>query len=148
MTRTQKIVYWGSTLVLASGLIGSGIQQLLRIEGEGALAPPYAWGIVQLGYPVYILTLLGMWKLLGAVAILVPKRPLIKEWAYAGIFFLLTGGIFSHAASGDAWYQSLTALFLLILTIASWYFRPASRHLTPVRLYRTNPAAHDAETRA
>ncbi|KAB8191932.1 DoxX family protein [Nonomuraea phyllanthi] len=120
-----------STLVLASGLIGSGIQQLLRVEGEGALAPPYAWGIVQLGYPVYVLTLLGIWKLPGAVAILAPKYPLIKEWAYAGIFFLLTGGMFSHVASGDDWYQSLTALFLLVLAMASWHFRPAGRRLLP-----------------
>jgi uncharacterized membrane protein YphA (DoxX/SURF4 family) len=129
MTRTHKIIYWLSTLVLASGLIGSGVQQLFRVEGEGALAPPYAWGIVKLGYPVYFLTILGIWKLLGSIAILLPRYPLLKEWAYAGIFFLLTGGMFSHAASGDHWYELLPALFLLVLTIASWRFRPADRTL-------------------
>jgi hypothetical protein len=84
---------------------------------------------VELGYPVYILTLLGLWKLLGAVTILLPRYPLLKEWAYAGLFFLLTGGMFSHIASGDSWYQLLPALFLLVLTIVSWYFRPADRKL-------------------
>jgi hypothetical protein len=129
MTRRQKIVYWLSTLVLASGLIGSGVQQLLRVENEGAVAPPYASGIVKLGFPVYVLTILGTWKLLGAVTILVPKYPLLKEWAYAGIVFLLTGAMFSHVASGHAWYELLPAFFLLILTVPSWYFRPADRTL-------------------
>ncbi|MEV4890376.1 DoxX family protein [Nonomuraea sp. NPDC055795] len=129
MAKTRRIVYWVSTLVLASGLVGSGVQQILRIEGREALAPPYAWGIVELGYPVYILTVLGVWKLLGALAILLPKYPLLKEWAYAGMFFLFTGGMFSHIATGDAWYQLLPALFLLLLAAVSWYFRPEDRRL-------------------
>lgn len=129
MARSRKIIYWASTLMLASGLVGSGIQQLLRTEGEGALAPPYAWGIVELGYPVYILTMLGIWKILGAVAIVIPRYPLLKEWAYAGLIFLLTGGMFSHIASGDPWYQLLPALFLLVFTAASWHFRPTDRRL-------------------
>jgi uncharacterized membrane protein YphA (DoxX/SURF4 family) len=132
-TKRQKAIYWSATIVLASGLIGSGFQQLLRVEGAGALAPAYAWGIEQMGYPGYVLTILGTWKLLGAVAILVPRFPLLKEWAYAGIFFLLTGAMFSHLASGHLWYELLPALFLLILTIASWYFRPAGRELTTPR---------------
>lgn len=129
MTKTQKIIYWFATVVLVFGLLASGIQQLLLLEIEGALAPPFAWGIVQLGYPVYVLTILGVWKLLGAVAILIPKYPLLKEWAYAGIFFLFTGALFSHVASGHPWYESVPATTLLILTIISWYFRPADRKL-------------------
>ncbi|MFG1946274.1 DoxX family protein [Nonomuraea sp. NPDC048826] len=132
MTKSRKITYWVSTVVLASALVASGIQQLLRIENEGALAPPYAWGIVQLGYPVYVLTLLGAWKILGAAAIVAPRYPLLKEWAYAGIFFLLTGGSFSHLASGDPWYQLIPAVFLLVLTIVSWSSRPADRKLPAV----------------
>jgi uncharacterized membrane protein YphA (DoxX/SURF4 family) len=131
VTRTRKIVYWTATIVLASGLIGSGAQQLLRVEGVEAWAPPYAWGIKQLGYPVYVLTILGTWKLLGAAAILAPRFPLLKEWAYAGIFFLLTGGIFSHVASDNPWYQNVPASLLLILAIVSWYLRPADRKLSP-----------------
>jgi hypothetical protein len=98
-------------------------------KAKGALAPPYAWGIVQLGYPVYVLTILGTWKLLGTVAILIPKYPLLKEWAYAGLFFLLTGAIITHSASGSPWYELIPAGFLLVLTILSWYFRPANRRL-------------------
>jgi uncharacterized membrane protein YphA (DoxX/SURF4 family) len=129
MTKTKRITYWFATVLLASALMASGLQQLLRVEGVGALAPPYAWGIVQLGYPVYVLTILGTWKLLGAAAMLIPKYPLLKEWAYAGIFFLLTGGLFSHIASGHPWYELIPAAFLLTLTILSWYFRPTDRKL-------------------
>lgn len=129
MTRRQRILYWAATVVLASGLIGSGVQQVLGVEGEGALAPPYAWGIEQLGYPRYVLPLLGTWKILGAVAILVPRGALLKEWAYAGMFFLLTGAVFSHVASGHAAYELLPALFLLAFTVVSWYFRPDDRRL-------------------
>ena len=82
-----------------------------------------------MGYPVYVLTILGTWKLLGAIAILIPKYPLLKEWAYAGMFFLLTGALFSHITSGHPWYELLPAILLLILTILSWYFRPANRKL-------------------
>lgn len=129
MTKIQKITYWVATVVLALGLLGSGIQQLLRVEAVGALAPPFAWGIVQLGYPVYVLTILGIWKLLGAFAILIPKYALLKEWAYAGMFFLFTGALFSHIASGHPWVELVPASLLLFLTILSWYFRPADRKL-------------------
>ncbi len=130
MTKTQKIIYWLSTVVLIFGLLASGIQQLLRLQVEGALAPPFAWGIVQLGYPVYLLTILGVWKILGAVAILIPKYPLLKEWAYAGIFFLFTGALFSHSASGHPLAEFIPAMTLLLLTLLSWYFRPADRKLS------------------
>ena len=129
-TKKQQIIYWSATIVLASGLVGSGLQQLLNVEAEGGLAPAYAWGIEQMGYPGYLLTILGTWKLLGALAVLIPRFPLLKEWAYAGIFFLLTGAMFSHVASGHTWYELLPAVFLLILTVLSWHFRPADRELT------------------
>lgn len=129
MTKTRKIIYWISTVVLALGLLGTGIQQLLHVEAVGALGPPFAWGIVQLGYPVYILTILGIWKVLGALAILIPKYPLLKEWAYAGIFFLFTGALFSHIASGHPWEELIAAAVLLTLAMLSWYFRPADRRV-------------------
>jgi hypothetical protein len=109
------------------------------VEAVGAYGPPFAWGIVQLGYPVYILTILDIWKILGAVAILIPKYPLLKEWAYAGIFFLLTGALFSHAASGHPWYELIAAITLLTLSILSWYFRPADRKLLLSRSNLTHP---------
>lgn len=129
MTKIQNIIYWLSTVILAAGLLGTGIQQLFRVEATGALGPPFAWGIVQMGYPIYVLSILGFWKFFGAVAILLPRYPLVKEWAYAGIFFLLTGALFSHAASGHPWYEFIAAGTLLTLMIVSWYFRPADRRL-------------------
>lgn len=126
-TKRNKITYWISTIILSLGLLGTGIQQLLRVEAVGAVGPPFAWGIVKLGYPVYILTILGVWKILGVIAILIPKYPLLKERAYAGIFFLLTGALFSHIASGHPWYELIAATTLLILTILSWFFRPENR---------------------
>jgi hypothetical protein len=86
-------------------------------------------GITHLGYPVYLLTLLGVWKLLGVAAVLAPKSPLLKEWAYAGFFFTMTGAIFSHLAVGDPAKEIFPALLLLLLTVVSWYFRPVNRKL-------------------
>lgn len=129
MSKTKIIVYWFVTIVLVAGLLGTGIQQLLRVEAEGALGPAFAWGLAQMGYPAYLLTILGTWKVLGAIALLVPKFPLLKEWAYAGIFFLLTGALFSHITSGHPWVESIAAVSLIILTLLSWYLRPADRKL-------------------
>lgn len=139
MTKARKVIYWFTTIVLAMGLLGTGIQQLLRVEAVGALGPPFAWGIVQLGYPVYILTILGIWKVLGALAILVPGYALIKEWAYAGMFFLLTGALFSHAASDHAWAEFIPALTLLTLAALSWYFRPPEKRLSAGLVSQDHP---------
>lgn len=129
MTKAQKITYWIATAILVAGLLGTGIQQLLRVEAEGALGPAFAWGIEQMGYPLYLLTILGIWKILGSIALLVPKYPLLKEWAYAGIFFLLTGALFSHIALDHNWTEMIAAVTLLILTALSWHFRPADKKL-------------------
>jgi DoxX-like protein len=66
---------------------------------------------------------------LGVVALLIPKFPLLKEWAYAGFFFIMTGAIFSHIAIGDTATEILPSLLLLLLTVTSWYFRPANRKI-------------------
>ena len=83
-----------------------------------------------LGYPPYFLTVLGVWKVLGAIAILMPRFPRLKEWAYAGIFFDLTGAAASYAAAGDhgvSAFHILAPLFLAVLAVASWALRPESR---------------------
>ncbi len=85
--------------------------------------------ITHLGYPVYLLTLLGTCKISGVAAVLIPRFPLLKEWAYAGFFFIMAGAIFSHAPSGDSTYEIFPSLLLLILTVVSWYFRPAGRRI-------------------
>jgi hypothetical protein len=88
--------------------------------------------ITQLGYPIYFLTILGVWKILGAVTVLIPKFPLLKEWAYAGFFFAMSGAIFSHIAFGNSVSEIFPSLLLLILTVVSWYFRPADRKIISV----------------
>jgi hypothetical protein len=125
MTKRNKIIYWIATLWLALGMLSTGLVQLFKMEEE-------VTKITQLGYSDYILTILGIWKVLGVIAILIPKFPLLKEWAYAGFFFIMSGAIFSHMARGDAAIEFFGPSLLLILTVVSWYFRPAERKLVPV----------------
>jgi hypothetical protein len=121
-SRTNKIIYWVATLWLALGMTSTGAVQLIKMKEQEDL-------MVTLGYPLYFLTLLGVWKLLGVVAILVPKFPLVKEWTYAGFFFAMSGAIFSHFAVGSSAKDFFGPTLLLVLTVVSWYFRPADRRL-------------------
>ena len=128
MTKSDKIIYWIATVWLALGMLSTGIAQLVKAkEGPGAVD-----SITNLGYPVYLLTLLGILKILGAAAVLIPKFPLLKEWAYAGFFFLILGAAFSHIAAGDSVNELFPCLLLLVLIVLSWYFRPLDRKLVPV----------------
>jgi uncharacterized membrane protein YphA (DoxX/SURF4 family) len=120
MTKRNKIIYWVATLWLALGMLSTGIVQLLKIKEEADM-------ITQLGYPIYFLTLIGIWKILGIIAVLIPKFALLKEWAYAGFFFAMSGAIFSHIAANDPISEVFPPLLLLVLTIISWYFRPADK---------------------
>lgn len=120
MKKRDKIIYWISTLWLALGMISTGIVQLIRVEEEADM-------MTRLGYPLYFLTILGIWKILGVVTVLSPKFPLLKEWAYAGFFFAMSGAVFSHLASGSGVKEFFGPTLLLILTVVSWYFRPADR---------------------
>jgi uncharacterized membrane protein YphA (DoxX/SURF4 family) len=125
MTKRNKIIYWIATAWLALGMLSTGIVQLIQSQEVVDKTS------VGLGYPAYFLTILGVWKLLGVIAILIPKFPLLKEWAYAGFFFVMSGAIISHIVSGDALIDSFGPFLLLILTFVSWYFRPPGRK-TPV----------------
>jgi hypothetical protein len=116
----MKIAYWVATLWLALGMVSTGLVQLIKQKDE-------VEAITKLGYPLYFLTILGVWKMLGVIAVLVPRFPLVKEWAYAGFFFAMSGAIISHLAAGEPVTKIFPALLLLVLTILSWYFRPASR---------------------
>lgn len=128
MTKKTKIIYWISTIWLALGMVATGTGQLIKMKsGQGGIDM-----ITHLGYPVYLLTILGVWKILGAAAMFIPKFPLLKEWAYAGFFFAMSGAIFSHIASGDSVSAIFPALLLLTLTALSWYFRPADRKIISV----------------
>jgi hypothetical protein len=120
MTKRNKIIYWVATLWLALGMTSTGIVQILQIKEEVDM-------MAHLGYPLYFLVILGVWKLLGVVAILIPKFPLLKEWAYAGFFFAMSGAVISHFSVGDGAKEYFGPTLLLVLTVLSWYFRPADR---------------------
>lgn len=119
MTKRNKIIYWISTLWLALGMTSTGIVQLIKMKEE-------VDKIVSLGYPEYILTLLGIWKLLGVVALFLRRYPVVREWAYAGFFFSMSGAIYSHLAAVSV-HDIYPALLLLVLTAVSWYFKPEQR---------------------
>ena len=119
----RSIAYWITTGLLAFAMLSGGAAYLARVPATVA-------GVVLLGYPVYFVTLLGVWKVLGGIAILAPGFPRVKEWAYAGIFFDVSAAIVSHAAVGDfgpyAFHIVVNAVFLGVLA-ASWWLRPPSR---------------------
>ena len=122
--KMKSIAYWIATLLIAFFIGSGGIAQVLRVQGT-------VDGFVHiLGYPLYFVTILGVWKVLGAIAILVPRFPRLKEWAYAGIFFDLTGSVASTAAVGvyGAYaFHIIAPLVLVGITVASWALRPPSR---------------------
>src|SRR5688500_3128336 len=109
MSKRNKIIYWIATIWLSLGMLSSGIVQLFKMEEEVEFT-------TNLGYPIYFLTIMGFWKILGVVAILIPKFPVLKEWAYAGFFFTMTGAAFSHIAS-NTMNEIFPCLLLLTLTI-------------------------------
>lgn len=125
MSKRNKIIYWIATLWLALGMTSTAIVQLLQLKTENDF-------ITHLGYPAYILKILGVWKILGVIAVLVPRFPLVKEWAYAGFFFMMSGAFCSHLIAGDAMKDIFPSLLLLVLTVVSWYFRPADRKIMAV----------------
>jgi uncharacterized membrane protein YphA (DoxX/SURF4 family) len=138
MKKRDRIIYWIATGWLALGMLSTGIVQLFKAkQGQGGVDM-----IIHLGYPVYLLTLLAAWKILGVIALLIPKFPLLKEWAYAGFFFVMSGAVFSHIAIGDPASELFPSLLLLVLTVVSWYFRPANRKVTQPANAPLNERSH------
>ena len=123
MAKKNNIIYWAATGFLAFGMLAQGLAQIFHTNGYIEMIN------VQLGYPSYFLTIIGVWKILGVIAILIPGFRLLKEWAYAGFFFVMSGAVFSHLASGDSNYSIAPALFLLIVIVLSWSSRPAERRI-------------------
>jgi hypothetical protein len=123
-TKAKNITYWTTTILIAFFIGSGGAGQLVQFQRN-----PH--GVVPvLDYPMYFFAILGFWKVLGAIAILVPGFPRLKEWAYAGIFFDLTGAAASCAAVGGYGayaFHVLAPLILTVLTMASWALRPESR---------------------
>jgi hypothetical protein len=122
MSKTKKIIYWIATIWLCLGMLSGGIMQLIQY-------PATVEGITHLGYPKYLVSLLGVWKILGVIVLLAPRMRLLKEWAYAGFFFAMSGATISHIISGDGFMQIMPSSFALVLVVISWLCRPADRRL-------------------
>jgi uncharacterized membrane protein YphA (DoxX/SURF4 family) len=118
----QAVGYWICTVLVAAAFLSGGVADIMR-------PPQVMEGMTHLGYPAYFMIILGVWKLLGGIAILVPRFPVLKEWAYAGMIFDLTGATASHFASGDDVRHIVTPLVIALVVAASWALRSESRRL-------------------
>lgn len=124
--RARQVLYWAATAVTGLAFSVPGVGNLIR-------APHIVQDMAHLGYPTYFLTLLGSWKVLGAIAVLAPRLPRLKEWAYAGMIFDLTGAAASRAAAGDGPAMAIVPLMVAGVVLASWSLRPPARRLESPR---------------
>ena len=126
MTKGKLITYWVATALLSFGMLGSGLAQVMHAQQMIDLVTP-------LGYPVYFLSIIGTWKILGVIAILLPGFKLVKEWAYAGFFFVMTGALFSHLAHGDQGIKEILGpVMQTIFIVLSSYCRPDTRNIISI----------------
>ena len=129
LMKLKMIGYWATTIIVALELLAGGVTDLIHGPALLFAGDPVVLALAQLGYPVYLLTILGVWKLLGAIALLVPRFPRLKEWAYAGTFFVYMGAAASWAAHGGGMGDLIAPLAFAVLTLASWALRPPGRIL-------------------
>ena len=118
--KMRIIAYWITTVLVAAECAIGGVMDVLRL-------PPFSVVMAHLGYPAYFAVILGIWKILGAVAVLAPGFPRLKEWAYAGVFFNMTGAVASHLFVGDGASALVTPTVFTALLVTSWALRPAAR---------------------
>jgi uncharacterized membrane protein YphA (DoxX/SURF4 family) len=131
--RLKNVLYWVTTILGPASFVMGGVIQMNH-------APEVAATLNHLGYPLYFATILGIWKILGAVATVVPGLPRLKEWAYAGFVFDLTAAAASHAYAGDAPSDIIAPLVFLVPVLLSWALRPDGRRLVVAEA----PRQHDA----
>lgn len=125
MEKRKLVWYWIITGLLSFFIFSGGLMQALLVKNV-------VQGFKPLGYPTYFISLIGIWKVLGVIAILIPKFKLLKEWAYAGLFFTMTGAVISHIASNDISVQIVAPAVFAIFTVLSWYLRPAERKIVAI----------------
>jgi uncharacterized membrane protein YphA (DoxX/SURF4 family) len=119
--KTKKIWYWITTGLVAFALLSGGVADMMHLR-------PVVEGMLRIGYPMYFLTIVGLWKALGGLALVWPGLPRLKEWAYAGVFFVLTGAAVSHAVCGEMGHV-IAPTVLAVLGMVSWALRPKGRML-------------------
>jgi uncharacterized membrane protein YphA (DoxX/SURF4 family) len=121
-SRIRLIAYWIITVLVAAEFLIGGVMDIFKL-------PPYNAVASHLGYPAYFSIIMGTWKVLGSVAIIVPRFVRLKEWAYAGMFFNVTGALASHIFANDAIVVFIAPIIFACLVVASWALRPASRKM-------------------
>lgn len=137
MKKKSRIIFWIATIWLSLGMLSTGAVQLFKLKGDGPGSPE---SMTNLGYPAYFVMLLGIAKVSGVVVLLIPGSPLLKEWAYAGFFFIMSGAVYTHVAAGNSISEIFPSLLLLILTVVSWYFRPSDRKVISVNQLKNSIA--------
>ena len=132
-TALRGVAFWATTGFVVFNMLSGGLAELAQVTST-------AEGMQALGYPLYMMTILGTWKVLGSLTLLAPRSPRLKEWAYAGMFFNMTGAAISHLAVGnEAWHVWYTG-GLAIVILVSWALRPESRTLRAPLLHPAMPA--------
>jgi hypothetical protein len=133
MNRLRTVAYWALTSIVSAEMIAGAFWDLLHIEYVTVI-------MTHLGYPMYFLTITGLWKIPGGLVLLLPRFQRLKEWAYAGFVFTYTGAVASHLFAGDGWGKAAGPAVFAAITLGSWALRPAERRLaapepqSPVRL--------------
>jgi len=107
--KRDKIIYWTTTGLLAAGMVMSGVMYLSQNE-------EMVTSFTAIGYPVFMLGILGVAKLLGGIALVVPAPDRLKEWAYAGFAFVFIGAAWTHLATGTPWIAPVIALAILVVS--------------------------------
>lgn len=126
--RAKTVLYWTTTTLIALETLVGGVMDLTHGRTGVISGPSVIQVVTSLGYPVYVLAIIGILKVPGAIVIVVPGFLRLKEWAYAGITFELAGAVASQAACRH-WSDLIAPLSLAGIATASWALRPANRKL-------------------
>ena len=140
--KARPIAYWAATAIIAGETLAGGVTDLIQGRESVVAGRPVVDVVTQLGYPVYVLKILGVLKLAGAAVLFAPRLPRLKEWAYAGVMFELTGAAASHVLRGNGPGDVITCLVLAAFALASWALRPPSRMLGSISASPFGRATH------
>jgi uncharacterized membrane protein YphA (DoxX/SURF4 family) len=139
MMKAKVVVYWASTIIITLELLAGGLSDLVHGGTWLFGGEPVADVIMRLGYPLYLLTIIGIWKLLAVIVLVVPRFPRIKEWAYAGEVIVMTGAAASNAFSGEDINMVIMPLIFVLLALMSWALRSQSRTIGTILSTRSQP---------
>jgi uncharacterized membrane protein YphA (DoxX/SURF4 family) len=107
--KRDKIIYWATTGLLAAGMVMSSVMYLSESQ-------EMVTNFTAIGYPVFVMGILGVAKLLGGIALVAPTPDRLKEWAYAGFTFVFIGAAWTHVATGTPWIAPVIALAILAVS--------------------------------